>query len=764
MSILSSFLSRSLSRRVFARFLLGITVIALQSAILQAQTPDRITQTISASETSALAWHHPLWASSANDLGPLPAGKTLNNLVLVFKRSPQQQAALDALIANQQDPASAMYHHWLTPAEMGERFGVSDADLASVRGWLQSQGLQVAWVAPGRTAVGFSGSAAAVGKSFQTEMHSYRVRGRERVSVNSEPRIPAALAEVVVAVRGLFTVEEKPLHSAAPAPRVKPATTGGDGSHYMVPGDFATIYDLPAGLTGKGATIGIVGESRTDMADFASFRTLTSATFPNPTEVIPTAFGGVDPGPAQTTPPAAGVSLEDQLEATLDVFRSGSVAPGANLLLVAASEDSGGIAVDAEYLVGTEPLPAQVMSISFGLCESAAGPSSVAFWDQLFQQAAAEGMSVMVSSGDSGAAGCDDAFTTPPATPAANSPNYICSSSYATCVGGTEFNDTASPSTYWSSSNQSNLSSALSYIPEGAWNEPLDSDQLLVAATGGGVSSVVPTPGWQQGVGVPSARSGRYTPDVSFSASGHDGYLGCFAAGDADCTENLEIFSGTSAAAPGMAGVAALLFEKLGQAPGELNPQLYQMAASVPTAFHDVTVSTSGVTSCTLTTPSMCNNSVPGATLTAGQAGYQVAAGYDEATGLGSLDVAKFISGYIEAPVTKLQFIPLSPCRVVDTRTATGPFGGPELATGESRTFSLPSDTHCTVPSGASAYSLNVTVVPDSALGYLSIWPSGKHSPWFRLSTPMDASKRMPQSFQPGRTALYLSMCRTEAM
>ena len=157
--------------------------------------------------------------------------------------------------------------------------------------------------------------------------------------------------------------------------------------------------------------------------------------------------------------------------------------------------------------------------------------SGVAFWDTLFQQAAGEGISVFVSSGDAGASGCDSYFSTPPAIPAPNSPNYICSSSYATCVGGTEFNDTSNPSQYWSSSNGNGLSSALGYIPEGAWNEPLDSNSnLQVAASGGGVSTVIPTPGWQAGTGVPAARSGRYTPDIAFSASAHDGYFACFAA------------------------------------------------------------------------------------------------------------------------------------------------------------------------------------------------------------------------------------------
>ena len=228
-----------------------------------------------------------------------------------------------------------------------------------------------------------------------------------------------------------------------------------DGSaHFITPADFATIYDVPTSPNGYGTTIGIVGRSRTDFADFENFRDKTGSTFPNPTEIVPTAFGGVDPGAAFTAPPnctplnspaCAAVACHpgDQSEATLDVLRSASVAPQANVLLVIATGPSGGIEVGAQYLIQTTPVPAQVMTISFGACESSAGSSGVSFWDALFQQAAAEGISVFVSSGDSGASECDDHSQAPPASPAPNSPNYICSSSYATCVGGTEFNEQA---------------------------------------------------------------------------------------------------------------------------------------------------------------------------------------------------------------------------------------------------------------------------------------------------------------------------------
>lgn len=654
--------------RLKLALLVPLAAVVFSGSGARAQAPDRLPHDLDSAQVQTLANHHPQWAVAANDTGAVPANLPVSNVTLALARSSQQEQAFEQLLRDQQVPSSPEYHRWLTPDEIGERFGLSGNDIAVITAWLQSQGLQVSWVSPSRLFIGVTGTAANVGRAFGTELHYYRVNGKQLVSVSSDPTVPAALAPAIRSVRGLFTIEDHPNHFSTPMVSSGPNLTipsGNTTDHFIAPGDFATIYDLPAGVNGAGTAIGIVAEARTDAADFNNFKILTGTTFSNPTEIIPTAFGGVDPGPAYTTPPSCGSSCElvdYQGEATLDVMRAGSVAPGASLLLVAASAASGGIEVDAQYLIQSNPVPVQVMTISFGACELVGGSSGVDYWDALFQQAAAEGISVFVSSGDSGASGCDSAFVTPPAGPYPNSPNYICSSSYATCVGGTEFNDSTNPSTYWSSSNGTNLASALSYIPEGAWNEPLTSGSAPeVAASGGGVSSYISTPSWQTGTGVPSARAGRYTPDVAFSASGHDGYFGCFAAGDASCVSSaggtpFTVFSGTSAAAPGMAGVAALIDQQSGSAQGNLNPSLYSMAAGTPAAFHQVSVTSSGVSNCSTATPSMCNNSIPGpAGLTGGQAGYQLGAtgGYSLVTGLGSLDVGQFISGYTNTGSSK---------------------------------------------------------------------------------------------------------------
>lgn len=616
--------------------------------------PDRISGPVDTSQRVPLPNNLPLWANPQNAQEPA-SGQM--NLTVVLSRSPQQQAELEKLLADQKNPASPDFHHWLTPSEVGARFGVSSSDLDAVQEWLMSQGLHVTWTSPSRMFVGVNGDASDVGRAFGTEVRTYFIRGNSRSAVATAPTIPAALAPVISSVYGLYTIPDRPSHLIVSAEKARADLTLTNGDHWITPVDFRTIYDGPTSQPSSQPVIGIVGRSRVDSADITNFGQTLGYGLNLPVEVVPSAFGGVDPGPAYTIQQASNVPIGDQSEATLDVTRAGTVAFMAKTLLVVATQASGGIEADAQYLVQTSPLPAPVISISFGACESEAGPSGVNFWNTLFEQAALEGITVLVASGDSGASGCEQAFTIPSPSPQPNSPNYICSSPYATCVGGTEFNDTATPSQYWNSTNGPSLNSALGYIPEGAWNEPLDArGNPQLAATGGGLSSIIPTPAWQSGPGVPTARAGRYTPDISFSASCHNAYFGCLTAAGAACTPDATGairfvgFCGTSAAAPGMAAVIATLDVQTNMLEGNINPELYALAQSHPSSFHDSTPATSGVSPCSLQTPSMCNNSAPGtAGLSGGQAGYALTAGYDETTGLGSIDITNFLQNFASA-------------------------------------------------------------------------------------------------------------------
>src|SRR6266851_5594236 len=633
-----------------------------------AQNRDLVVAPVEPANLVSLTGHHPAWASVQNDLGAVPPDLLLGHLEFVLARSPQLQQAFDQFLREQLDPSSPNFHHWFTPVEVGERFGASQHDLDSITNWLQSQNLHLDSIANSRVRIQFSGPASAIANAFGAEMHYYLVDGEQRFSISAEPQIPVALAGIIKSISGLYTINIRPLHGSGavqvPARNmvwdshgtVVPDLTTSSGKHYLTPGDFATIYDLnTASFNGAGQTIAVIGLSRVDAQDITNLQSLTGLNPQAPTEIIPPL--GSDPGPAETSPPASGSPSEDQLEATLDVSRATSVAPGATIDLVVSANSGGGITTATQYVVDTHPVPAHIMNISFGACEGAVNQAEANFWDSLFSQASAEGISVFVSSGDAGAAGCDIFFSTPSASQSLST-NFLCASSHVTCVGGTEFADFNNPRQYWApTSNSFTLESALGYIPEGGWNEPQNGSNLpQAAASGGGVSTFIATPSWQTGTGVPGTQ-GRYTPDIAFSASAHDGYFACFAAAGYGCvvqpngTFSFVFFFGTSAAAPGMAGITALLNQKYGAPQGELNSRLYSLAAAPSNnVFQDITVASSAVSGCTLTIPSMCNNSTPSPTSQmGGLSGYLIGTGYDEVTGLGSIDVANLLDHWVVA-------------------------------------------------------------------------------------------------------------------
>jgi hypothetical protein len=677
--------SRSALRRFsMTPLLLAAALFCASSLTLSAQTPsralaalqpvaqaDRIAVHPDFAPLTQLSQQLPGWVQGASQSSAHSIDLSTNlRITLILRRDDAAQAAFTQLLADQQDRSSPLYHQWLTPQQIGKLYGPTPNDLATLTSWLTSQGLKIENISPSGVMIAVSGTAALVGNAFHTSFASFDLSGavgdneptRTRLSAVSEPTIPTALSPLIRSIHGLAEVPLHPMSHATAlrgslspnASTPRPQLTLTDGEHFLTPNDFALIYDISSVYTGgnTGAKIGstnqhiaVIGESRVAATDISEFETTTGLPNVVPNVIIPT--GATDPGTPQT-------GVQD--EATLDVDRVIGTAPGAavDLVIAASTMTSGGIFIAAQYNVDTLNDP--VMTISFGGCEADAGVSGVDLVDTFASTGAAAGITTLVSSGDSGAAGCDTAFVAVKAgVTQVASINFICSSTYVTCVGGTQFNDTASPATYWSSSNGAGYESALKYIPEGAWNEPssVNSSNVTIyapASTGGGVSTYIAKPTWQTGTGVPSG-SFRFVPDVSFSAAEHDGYYACLAYAGGDCSTNhFEDFSGTSAAAPGMAGVVALINTKTGTASGNINPSLYSTAKSTPDAFHDATIATSGVTGCTTSTPSICNNSTPGPTgLSGGLKGFDLTTGFDEATGLGSIDVANLITA-VSAP------------------------------------------------------------------------------------------------------------------
>jgi pseudomonalisin len=443
-----------------------------------------------------------------------------------------------------------------------------------------------------------------VSAAFHTEIHAYSVNGEAHFANASDPEIPAALAVVVTGVVSLHDFLSRPaLASVTPlGPTPAPSYSTG-GSHYLAPADFATIYDLNPlyanSVDGTGSSIAVVARSNVNPADVTSFRGALGLPVNNPTIILNGPNPGVIPG-------------GEQAEATLDVEWAGALARKAAVkMVVSASGASDGILLSAQYIVNRNTAP--VMTTSFGSCEAANGAAATQFWNSLWQQAAAEGITSFVAAGDSGAAGCDPASETTAAQ--GQGVNAIGSSSYNVAVGGTEFNDTSNPGLYWSaSSNSTTLGSALSYIPELVWNTSgTVAGGADLWAGGGGASIYIGKPSWQTGNGVP-AGAFRDVPDVSVAASTHDAYLigmngGFYAVG------------GTSAASPSWAGLMALVVERMGTGQGNANPNLYALfrlqSAGGAAVFHDITGG---------------NNNVPGV------AGFAAGPGYDQATGIGTPD------------------------------------------------------------------------------------------------------------------------------
>ena len=641
----------------------------------RANAVDLVTSRADGSDRVTLAGQRPAWAKASNDRGAVADDLRLNRMTLVLKRSAERQRAFDALLRAQQDPSSPDYHRWLSPDEVGARFGATPHDIDAVTEWLATQGLRVDAVSESRLRIRFSGNAVAASKAFGTPLHHFLVAGEKRIAAADAVRIPAQLADTVASVIGLESIQLRPLHRGAEvrsanrqAGDLQPAGSNCQGnvcSYAVFPADFAKIYNLEGpyaqGIDGSGQSIAIVSRARVSDEDMRNFQELAELPAKMPTTIIPP--DGIDPGPAATTcsetvepkcdDPSEAVS--DQMEATLDVQRAGSAAPGATIKLIASASDdtSEGIFTALEYAIDTNPPPARVISISYGTCEADNSAGNAAYLDALYGQAAMQGISVFVSSGDSGAGECASHLD-PPNGDQRQSTNLLCTSEHVTCVGGTQFSDEQYPDAYWTRTNSAGFLSARGYIPEGAWNESLRYAEFQLAASGGGISQYVATPAWQTGAGIPAERTGRYVPDVSLGASSRTGYFTCMAAiggscaADADGRFGFVVGAGTSASAPGMAGIAALLNHSEGGAQGNLNPRLYALARTPGNdVFHDITVASSQVVPCSIDVPSPCNNSSPGLdTAEGGANGYMVGDHYDLVTGLGSIDVERLLVGW----------------------------------------------------------------------------------------------------------------------
>lgn len=566
-------------------------------------------------------------ANAKNDRGRVADSFRLDHMILQLRRSPAQEQALEEYIEQLNDPAAPAFHQWLTAEQLGEKYGPAQADIDKITAWLKSHGFTVNGVAASRMTINFSGTAGQVRRAFHTEIHKLQVDGVDHIANMRDPRIPAALAPGVAGVVSLHDFRPHPMHRA----RANYTTTS--GTYLVVPADLATIYNLnplfAKGYSGQGQTVVVVEDtdvySTSDWDTFRSTFGLSAYTSGSLTQVHPTSSTNscTDPG----------VNTNTDGEATLDVEWASAAAPSAAIELASCADtvtNFGGFIALQNLLNGTSP-PA-IVSVSYGDSETDDGAAFNAAINTLYQQAAGEGVSVFVSSGDQLAAVSDRG--NPYATHGINV-NGWGSTVYNVSVGGTDFSDTyaGTNSTYWGTTNSSTYGSALSYIPEIPWNDSCaslliakfngftttygtsgfcnsslgEASFLDVAGGSGGPSACAagtpntpgvvggscagyPKPSWQAVLGNP-ADGVRDLPDVSlFAANGVWGhyYVFCFSdptpgGGGAPCTGAPSGWSGaggTSFASPIMAAIQALVNQYTGKTWGNPNPTYYSLAAT----------------------------------------------------------------------------------------------------------------------------------------------------------------------------------------
>jgi hypothetical protein len=691
--------------------------------------PARITQTVDERNLVVLQGNvHPL-ARAEFDHGVLAGAQPLKRILLLMQRSPQQESALRQLLDDQQNKSSSNYHAWLTPEQFGRQFGLADSDIQTLTQWLRTQGFTDIKVGPGRTVIEFSGNVASVRNAFHTEIHRYLADGVEHMANATDPQIPAALKPAIAGIVSLHSFRKKPMYHLAGLPNTSKTMemVGAAGPEYtfkcidffthlfgafpgqstschaLGPYDFATIYNVSPlwnatpPIDGTGQTIAIVARTNINVQDVSDFRNL----FGLPSNSLKIILDGPDPG----------LVRGDETEADLDVEWSGAVAKGATIDLVVSesTETTDGVDLSALYIVDHNLAP--VMSESYGQCEFNLGAAGNQFYNNLWQQAAAQGITVFVSSGDNGSAGCDFELNRglPPPQPAQYGlqVNGIASTPYNVAVGGTDFDDYFNASTYWNeTSNATTQESAKSYIPETTWNSsctnaifedprfPLSTNAetncnnasgnapiLAVALGGSGGKSncTSPTgttlsscaggytkPAWQAAPGVPTDGK-RDLPDVSLFAS--NGFVDSFymmcesdlflppASGHLTCsTSTFAGVGGTSVSSPAFAGLLALVNQKNGSRQGNPNYVLYGLAAKQSASscnssagpasscvFNDVT---SGTIAMPCATGSLNCTTTNAADKIGILSGYQARAGYDLATGLGSVNANNLVSSW----------------------------------------------------------------------------------------------------------------------
>jgi hypothetical protein len=667
---------------------------------LSAGTPvSRLAGDWRGSASATLSAAKPLMPQITGDLGGAPPSARLERMLLLLEPSAAQQQALTAELANQQDPSSSEYHHWLTPAVFANSYANSAADVAAISAWLQSQGFQVAALPAGRGWIEFSGTVAQVEQAFQAQIDSATTAAGTRAVLTGSISVPAALKPLVY---GLVSLDGALSAASLTTPRAMTssaadlaAQTSLSQAEALTPQLAAQLLHLDAlhsaGINGAGQTIAIASRSNVNSDDVAAFR----KAFGLPASPLTVTPNGTDPG-----------LTADQAEATLAASWAGAAAPGAQILLAPAATTGATDGLDLSLAGIVDQQLANTVAVGYSACEAALGEAHQAFYAALYRQAAAEGMAVIAATGDGGPSACFAAGSTVPVSSGYNV-NALASTPWNTAVGVAAYGSTGP---------------AVGVSALAAWSPASTADPAY--AGGGGSSTLFAAPGWQpvpvktavaaNATNTDSAANQRLLPDLALptalDSDVNHGLAFCLGASATSTGCTLVRSGGSSAAAALFAGIAALVAEKNG-VQGNLAPNLYTLSRASG-IFNDVQQGSAQLP---------CVAGSPGCGATE-EIGYSAASGYDLATGLGTVNANALVTewsvrpqvgtGVVSVglavssipPVTNLTFNPSAPVTLTASVVSHASGGGTPVG---NVTFQYANGSGFTALPGASTVTLD---------------------------------------------------------
>jgi hypothetical protein len=582
--------------------------------------------TIAASKPPVVPYSVP-----ATVLGVAPSGMRLDRMILLLEPSAAQQQALAGLLAARQKSALPANQRQLTPAAFAAAYSNSPSDVAAVVDWLRNAGFLVAPLPAGLGWVEFSGTAAQVEQAFQAQVKLVAIGSGPRAVLASAISVPAALRPVIhglVSLDGVLATPAltTPLPVTATAQELA-AETSLSHTEAATPKLMAQLLHLDAlhasGVAGAGESIAIAARSNVRTADIEAFRS-AFALPASPLKVVP---DGADPG-----------RTSDEATVAMTASWAGAAAPGAQIVLVPAASTAATDGLDLSLAAIVDQALAHTVTVGYSACEQELSEAHQAFYAAVYRQAAAEGIAVIAAAGDSGSAACHTAGSDARVT-SGYGVNALASTPWNTAVGVAAFGSGGA------AAGAAGLS---------AWSPVNTADPGY--AGGGGASTRHAAPSWQTTRAIAGASAGlneqasaiqelkdaglstgyRLLPDLALPVAqdsvANRGLAFCLSGAAVASGCNLVRAGGSSAAAAVFSGIAALVAEKYG-VQGNMAPNLYALGGTEG-VFSDVQQGNAQLA---------CAAGSPGCGATE-RIGFTAGAGYDLATGLGSVNAQELVN------------------------------------------------------------------------------------------------------------------------